>query len=199
MRKLLVLVTVLAAASAAHGFVFGLAESAPQTDLGAAIQFTVAISVDTTAGPNGAAPDCDTVTALGLGSPDQPYVATVAGYTNNVGGWASWYIAPPAGYAIGVPDSGGGMMYDSDWVANGYDLGGFGGAIPSPGGLIGTIVVDIPKANLPLTLDVFAADAVDLNFTVYDAPPTGGSITLTPEPGTALLLLVGALGLIRRR
>ena len=195
MNKLLVLVTILATASMAHGFTFGLAESAAPVDLGGATQFTIDITVTLDG-----APDLDTVTALGLGSPDQPGVATVgaAGYTNLVTGWASWYIAPAPGYAIGGADSGAGANYDSQWVADGYDLGGFGGNIVADG-VIGTIVVDVPNGNLPLQLDVFAADAVDLSFMYYDAPPTGGSIVLTPEPGTALLLLVGALGLIRRR
>lgn len=192
MKKVLVLVTILAAASMAHGFTFGLAESAPQADLGADIQFTVNITVSLDG-----APDLDTVTALGLGSAT-PGAASVVSYTNNVAGWASWYIAPAPGYLIGPSDSGAGANYDSAWVSDGNDLGGFGGNILADG-VIGTIVLDIPKAALPLTLDVFAADATDIAFMYYQSPPAGGSIVLTPEPGTALLLLVGALGLIRRR
>ena len=193
MKKLLVLVTILATASMAQGFTFGLAESAPQVDLGADIQVTVDITMTLDG-----APDLDTVTALGIGTNTAPGAPIVVSYANNVAGWASWVLPPTPGTPIGTSDTANGAAYDSAWVAGGFDVGGFGGNIVADG-VIGTLVVDIPKAALPLTLDVFAADATDLAFMWYQSPPNGGSLVITPEPGTALLLLVGALGLIRRR
>lgn len=103
---------------------------------------------------------------------------------------------PPApGYPIGVSDSANGIAYDSQFIMDGYDLGDSMGMFT--GGLLWTIVLNIPKVNLPYGLDFFAADAMGPGGVPYQAPPTPGFI---PEPGTALfMLLAGTLGLIRRR
>ena len=195
MKKLLALFMVLGVASVAHGYVLGLTQTG-EVDQGTSIHFTI----DLTVALEGAVA-LDTLTAMGIGTMTDPLAATIVSITP-ASGWGPFSNPPPPGYAIGVSDSANGTAYDSQFIMDGYDLGD--SMANFTGGLLWTMVLNVPKVNLLApqyyVLDVFAADAMGPGGVPYEAPPTPGSVVLTPEPGTALfMLLAGALGLIRRR
>jgi hypothetical protein len=195
MKTLTVLLAVLATAGAAHGFALGLEGDADGADNGDGTRtWALDITIDLER-----APDVIEMVGLGFGSSTDPGVLSVDWYWNNVSEWNAWYIAPPPGYMIGLPDSSNGEAGDSDWVQDGYDLGGIGSNITQSGSVLGTITVSAPAAALPITLDVFAQYTTHSGFTIWP-PTTPDSIVLTPEPCTALLMLLAVMpGLARRR
>jgi hypothetical protein len=173
-------------AGLAHGYALTVVETAV-VDNGGSYTSTVEVQVVLEG-----APDIDTATALGLGSTDAAGAMTLDAYTTV---WPSWSILPPMPYVIGATA---GDPYAVQMVAEGYDLGGFG--TPSVGdgvtAVVGTATIT-HAGNVNLT--VSAADLASSDFSAYQTNLFGSTV-LTPEPGTALFLLLGGLlGLVRRR